>query len=383
MLVDFTQIPTKRAGVGVYAENLAQELCAQLSEHDVLVLLLQRDEVVLRELAEIYPNVFARIIPSKLFRNRILLMLFEQFLIPLILLRDRIDVVHSLHFTHPLFSPCPRVVTIHDLTFIRFPELHTRGRRLVMPFFIRRAMKHVEALIFVSDATRRDAESLMPAGRGLREVIPLGVDLKNYVVTTDETGDVLAKLSISQPYLLFVGTIEPRKNIARLIGAFQAIADDFPQLILVIAGKLGWNFESVIGMIETSRFKDRIRHLGFISDLWKRHLLAGCSALVYPSLYEGFGLPVLEGMAAGAPVITSNISSLPEVAGNAAVLVDPLSVKDIADAMRRILNNPEEGRKLGELGRRRAAEFDWKTTASRTYDLYRKVQRHSSGLSSV
>jgi glycosyltransferase involved in cell wall biosynthesis len=370
VLVDFTQIPTERTGVGVYAENLVRELSLQQSVHDVLVLLLQQDEVTVRDFTRGCSNIRTCILPSKAFRNRALLLLFEQLILPFLLLRYKIDVVHSLHYTHPLISPCPRVVTIHDLTFLRFPELHTRGRRLVMPFFIRRAMAHAEVLIFVSDATRRDAESLIPARHGLREVVPLGVDPKDFMLTPEDTGDVLARLSISKPFLLFLGTIEPRKNIGRLIAAFESVANDFPELLLVLAGKPGWEFEGVLEMVGTSNFRDRIRLLGFISDFEKRHLLVRCSVLVYPSLYEGFGLPVLEGMAAGAPVITSNVSSLPEVAGNVAMLVNPLSAEDIAEAVRRILDDPEAALMMGVLGRQRAREFDWEKMAARTYDLY-------------
>lgn len=373
VLVDFTQIPTTRTGVGVYAENLVRELVALQSKRGVLVLLLQADEVIVREIARGCPDVQTCILPSKLFRNRAMLMLFEQLVVPFLLLWHKIDVVHSLHYTHPLISPCPRVVTIHDLTFLRYPELHTVGRRLVMPLFIKRALTHAEALIFVSDATRRDAESLIPTGRGIREVVPLGVDPKDFMVTAEDTGDTLAKLSILKPFLLFLGTIEPRKNIGRLIRAFESVANDFPELLLVIAGKLGWEFEGILTVIKTSNFRDRIRLLGFISDREKRHLLTRCSALIYPSLYEGFGLPVLEGMAAGAPVITSNVSSLPEVAGNAAMLVNPLSAEDIAEAVRRILDDPAAALKMGVLGTLRAREFDWKNVAARTYGLYRKA----------
>ncbi len=380
ILLDFTQIPITRTGVGVYAENLVRELSAQLSENDVLVLLLQSDEAIIRDFARKYRNISVCLLPSKIFRHRVLLMLFEQLLMPLLLWRDKIDIVHSLHYTHPLFSPCPRVVTIHDLTFILFPELHTRGRRLIMPFFIRHAMKHAEALIFVSDATRRDAESLMPGGQGMHAVVPLGVELKDFIVMPTETPDVLAKLSIHNPFLLFLGTIEPRKNIERLINAFENIANDYPELHLVVAGKLGWNFAGILEKATSSKFKHRIHMLGFISDYEKKYLLSACSVLVYPSLYEGFGLPVLEGMAAGAPVVTSNVSSLPEVAGNAALQINPFSVENMTEAIEQILREPKEALRLNALGKQRAAEFDWKKTAIRTYNLYWKAMQSQHSL---
>jgi glycosyltransferase involved in cell wall biosynthesis len=374
-LIDFTQIPITRTGVGVYAENLVRELVAAVQPSDHLVLLLQKDELELRALTMVKVNVSVLVLPSRLFRNRGALLAFEQFIMPLLLLKHNIDVVHSLHYTHPLVSPCPRVVTIHDLTFFKFPQLHTLGRRLIMPFFIRRAMKHAEALIFVSAATRRDAELLMPGGRNMRKVVPLGVDIEDVAAQPQEVTASLREKSISQPFLLFLGTIEPRKNLARLIQAFERIAPDFPEHTLVLAGRLGWDYEPVLQAIEASPVRQRIRHLGYISELDKRALLAGCAALIYPSLYEGFGLPVLEAMAAGAPVVTSNISSLPEVAGTAALLVNPESVEELASAIRRLLGNPELVSQCRARGLERVKIFSWRRAAAETYEVYQQASQ--------
>src|SRR6266436_4872151 len=322
ILVDFTQIPVERTGVGVYAENLVRELSSQLTSRDVMFVLIQKDETLIHQILCDRHNVLVLSLPTILFRNRGLLMLYEQVVMPF-----------------PLFSPCPRVVTIHDLTFLLYPKLHTRGRTLVMPFFIKNAMRHAEGLIFVSEATRADAERLIPSTGNLRRIVPLGVDLQGFDIHPQETKSVLGRFSIQRPFVLFVGTLEPRKNVPRLIQAFERIANEHPDLLLVLAGKPGWDFDDVFAAIHASKYKNRIRHLGFVGDSEKRALLVACEALVYPSLYEGFGLPVLEAMAAGAPVITSNVSSLPEVAGDAAMLVNPLSVDDIADALRTIVSN--------------------------------------------
>ncbi len=374
-LVDFTQIPTNRTGVGVYAENLVRELPHQLAARDALFLLIQRDEEPIRKLMRNFTNVHVIPLPTSLFRNRALLFLFEQIAMPLLLLWKKIDVVHSLHYTHPLFSPCPRVVTIHDLTFLLYPKLHTRGRTLVMPFFIRHAVRQAEALIFVSEATRADAERLIPSTGNLHSVVPLGVDLQALNISPQETEKALNRFSIKQPFVLFVGTLEPRKNIPRLIQAFEQIAFDYPDLLLVLAGKPGWDFDDVFAAIQASKHRDRIRHLGFVSDSEKNALLVACEALIYPSLYEGFGLPVLEAMAAGAPVITGNTSALPEVAGEAAILVNPLSFEEIAQAMRAILSDNAKRRDLRTLGKRRAAAFNWPNVAMQTYEVYKGVAK--------
>lgn len=380
ILVDFTQIPIRRAGAGVYAENLAHRIPAVLQGDDLLFLLLQSDELMLPRLLSDMKNVRLIFIP-RLFRNRLLLMLFEQFILPWILLTHKIDVVHTLHYTIPLWAPSARVVTFHDLSMLLWPQMHTRGRRLIMPVYIRLAWRLADVIIFVSAATRRDAEELLPPVHGRRDrrdiVAPLGVSFDLFrPPSVEELESGLASLQIDKPYVLFIGTIEPRKNLVRVIQAFEDVASHFPEHLLILAGKLGWDFDPVLQAMERSPLRERMRHLGYISEQDKRILLAGCSVLVYPSLYEGFGLPVLEAMAAGSPLITSNVSSLPEVVGEAALLIDPESVEQLTAAMMQLLSHPELAKKYGALGQERARMFSWENTAAETYKAYQSAYQH-------
>jgi glycosyltransferase involved in cell wall biosynthesis len=377
ILIDFTQIPVQRAGAGVYAENLVRELPAFLRPEDSLYLLLQSDESELSALLGEMKNVRLLRIPSRFFRNRLILMFFEQLVLPWLLLRHDIDLAHSLHYTIPLWAPSTRVVTFHDLTMLLWPQMHTWGRRLIMPIYIRLAWRLADEIIFVSEATRSDAERLLPPVPGrLRAVIPLGISLEAFSgLSGNDSRNRLASLQVKKPYLLFIGTIEPRKNLVRVIHAFERVASRFPEQVLILVGKLGWDFQPVLEAIAHSLYRDRIRHIGYVSDQDKRVLLTGCSALVYVSLYEGFGLPVLEGMAAGVPVITSNVSSLPEVAGAAGLLVDPESVDQISTAMARLLGDPELANSLSTLGIERAKMFSWKKTANETYQTYLNAYR--------
>lgn len=374
VLIDFTQIPLKRTGAGVYAESLALKMPAALGAGDRLLVLVQSDEVELPRLLADAANVEFLSIPARIFRNRMLLMVFEQLALPFLLLKHRIDVLHSLHYTMPWWTPSARVVTFHDLTMLLWPRLHTRGRRLIMPRYMRMAWKRADAILFVSDSTRRDAEKMFPPSRRLRAVTPLGVRSDAFLrASAAEIEESLAEHGIRQPYLLFLGTIEPRKNLTRLIQAFERVADEFPDCALVLAGKLGWEYEPVVDARNASRVSARIRHLGYVSGQTKRCLLAGCAALVYPSIYEGFGLPVLEGMAAGAPVIAGNVSSLPEVAGDAALLIDPESVEEMAEAMRALLADRELAGQYRRRGLERAALFAWERTAAETFRSYEAV----------
>jgi glycosyltransferase involved in cell wall biosynthesis len=343
----------------------------------VLFLLLQKDELELPRLIAGRKNVRLLFIPSRVFRNRLMLMLFEQLLLPWLLLVHKIDVVHTLHYTIPLWAPSARVVTFHDLTVLLWPQMHTRGRRVIMPLYIRLAWRLADVIIFVSAATRRDAERLLPTVEDrLNTVVPLGVSPDAFVpAAAADLRDGLTSLQIHQPYVLFIGTIEPRKNLLRLIHAFENIASQFPEHLLILAGKLGWDFDPVLEAIAASPVRERIRHLGFISEESKRVLLAGCDVLVYPSLYEGFGLPVLEAMAAGIPLVTSNVSSLPEVVGSAALMVDPESVEQLAAAMALLLSDRELARKYSVLGQERARMFTWENTAAETYQAYRAAYK--------
>jgi glycosyltransferase involved in cell wall biosynthesis len=246
-----------------------------------------------------------------------------------------------------------------------------------MPIFIRSAWRLADVILFVSAATRRDAERTLPVrANRLNTVVPLGVGLDAFDhPAAADLRSGLSSLQIKKPYVLFIGTIEPRKNLLRVIHAFEDIASQFPEHLLVLAGGLGWGFDPVLKSIAGSPIRERIRHLGYISEENKRVLLAGGDLLVYPSLYEGFGLPVLEAMAAGIPVITSNVSSLPEVVGSAALMVDPESVEQLAAAMALLLRNRELANKHAVLGLERARMFSWENTAAETYKAYQAAYK--------
>lgn len=377
ILIDCTQIPLKRTGVGVYADELLKHLPHIIANDDALYVLIQSDDILLKERLSLNLHISILTITSDLFRNRIALAAYEQFILPWILLLKKIDVVHSLHYTHPLICPCARVVTLHDMTFFVIPEMHTAARRLSMRFFIKRALRRAEIVIFVSESTKADAQRICDIINDRQFVVPLGVDISRFAgITDDRVTETMLKLHIEKPYILYVGTIEPRKNITRLIHAFEQLDQYNSRYKLVIAGGLGWDYAETLQAIEESPHKASIRRLGYITTDDKTALIAGCDLLVYPSLYEGFGLPVLEGMAAGVPVITSTTSSLREVAGTAAVLADPHSIEQIASSINAVLSDATYSEALREAGRSRAAEFSWEKTAVLTYAAYQRANQY-------
>ncbi len=374
ILIDTTQIPLQRAGVGIYAENLIRELIPRIGSADVLFLLIQSDDERIASQANGHPNVPKIIIPAALFRSRLLLLIFEQLVLPLILMSRSIDVIHSLHYTMPMISTSSRIITIHDMTFVLWPKAHTLLRRLFFNFFTKLAVRHGEGILYVSESTRQDTVRLLGGTGNYTRVVPLGVEPCFFTSPkVEHTGETICRMAIREPYFLFLGTIEPRKNLNRLIRAFELISIKYPKHSLVIAGKLGWGYQSTLDAIMCSPVSDRICRIGFVSHEDKLALISGCDLMVYPSLYEGFGLPVLEAMAMGTPLITSNTSSLPEVAGAGAVLIDPTSIEQLVNAIDHVLSDEAFREQLTRQAKLQAAKYSWTRTADNTYHAYRAV----------
>jgi len=183
------------------------------------------------------------------------------------------------------------------------------------------------------------------------------------------------KYRLTKPYLLYIGTIEPRKNLTRLVEAFSRISEAFPTHQLVIAGMKGWMYEELFATIKTLKIDNKVVFTGFIDESDKPYLIGAAEAFIYPSLYEGFGIPVLEALACGTPTLTSNCSSLPEVAGDAALLADPTDIDDLASNIERLLADTELRNLLRENSLKQAALFDWAYTADQTLCAYRSLAR--------
>lgn len=283
------------------------------------------------------------------------------------------DLFHGPVNTIPL-QPVriKKVVTIHDLAFLRFPEQVTRQRWAYLKALIAHAACHADAILVPSQATARDVQELLKRPARQIHVTPLGVDTHFTRAPADQVASVRREYGLEKPYLLTVGTIEPRKNLARLIAAFAHLHADLEH-DLVLVGPQGWLTDEIESAIKSSGIEDRIKRTGFVGDAGLVGLYSGADAVVVPSIYEGFGLPMLEAMACGAVVVTSNVSSLPEVAGDAAVLVDPLVEESIAGGILRALTDTGLRTRLQAAAPVRAATFTWQRTARQTVDVYRGV----------
>lgn len=287
-------------------------------------------------------------------------------------LRD-LDVFHAGEFFFPDPLGVPVVATVHDITEVLYPELHTWLNRRMHGRRLRWVRRHAARVITDAESTRADLlrhtamdpERIVtvPAARAHGEAPP---------PEPAERRSILRELGLGEdPFVLCVATLEPRKNHVRLIRAFEALPERHRRVRLVLAGGRGWHAEPILETIAGSPASDRIRVTGHVPAAVLRTLYAEATVFAYPSLYEGFGLPVLEAMAAGAPVVTSDVSSIPEVAGDAALLVDPRDTDAIGRALTLLLDDPDLRSRLGEAGRRQEAGFTWERTARGTLEAYR------------
>ena len=283
------------------------------------------------------------------------------------MLRRPPDVLFVPAHVLPLHHPPRTVVTVHDLGYLYFPEAHKAWSRRYLDWSTRFNARQATAVIADSEATRRDLIAHYHIDPHKITVIYPGIGDEFRPITEDDlVAQARARYDLPATYLLYVGTLQPRKNLVRLISAYHQLCQQYPPALLphlVIAGKKGWLYDEILAQATDLRVSQRVRFPGYVDQQDLPALLGGASALLMPSLYEGFGLPVLEAMACGTPVICSNTSSLPEVAGDAALLVDPLDVQGLVDAMAKLLSDDALRQDLVRRGFAQAARFSWAETA--------------------
>ena len=369
VLIDATGITRQKTGVGVYAQNLLDKLTRGPAAFEVFIL-TQDDDPELD--FSLRAGVTMVKVPARIFRILPFRMLLEQIYLPFLIAWLDIDVVHSLHYAMPIVSSgAKRIVTFHDMTFFLFPELHQRLKIVYFRTFMRIATHSADAIIFVSESALKDCIERLgqPAAKCL--VIAHGKDAAFVPLEPGaRIDDLLRKYSIPPRYILYIGTIEPRKNLGRLVEAFAEIAKRDADITLVLAGKMGWMMDGLSQLIDQLGIASRIVFTGFVLEEEKPLLLGACTLFVYPSLYEGFGLPALEALACGAPTVTSNTSSLPEVVGDAAVLIDPCNTAQLSQAMASLLGDSALREDLRIRGPVQARRFTWEACAHATAAAY-------------
>lgn len=294
--------------------------------------------------------------------------------LPPLTLLGPIELLHSPGYTAPYVPGIKLCVTIHDMSFLTHPHFHTEENRKFCMVQSLRAARLADAILCDSQATADDVRRYLHVPLDRLFVIPGAAGPEFHRLNdADAIAATLLRLGITENFLLFVGSVEPRKNLSALIEAFARLkqGNRRPEW-LVIAGGTGWKNEQIYERVRELKLENVVRFLGYIPVEDLVVLYNACRAFVYPSLYEGFGLPVLEAMACGAPVVTSRISSLPEVAGDAAILIDPQNGDALVEAMGAVLDDARLRATLRSNGLDRAAQFSWEQTARLTVEVYRR-----------
>jgi glycosyltransferase involved in cell wall biosynthesis len=319
------------------------------------------------------PRVTAR--PYRL-SERLLNLLWYKIGVPLPvdLVGGRADVYYFPDFALPPVRSGRCVITVHDLSFLLVPDCAEDGLRAHLERVLPPSIRGADFITADSENTRNELTTLLDAPPGRVEVVYGGVDDRFQPIENQELLEATRrKYGLHFPFILYVGTIEPRKNLSRLLRAYTIMRNRGVKHRLVIAGGLGWLYQDVLREIEELSAEHEVAFLGRVADDDLPTLYSLGDVFVFPSLYEGFGLPPLEAMACGRPVVCSNTSSLPEVVGDAGLLVSPYDVEGLADAVQGLLENPELRAQLGGIGYDRAKRFTWQASAERMLEIYRRL----------
>ncbi len=366
---DVTPITVNRTGVGNYCFYLLKHLVSMMKEESISCFSAGRGGSGLSDLGLELPHHHTAIPTRALYK------LWSLFNAPKVdKMLGGVDVYHATNFFLPAVESARRIVTIHDLTFLVAP--HLCSPKILAPFSkgIKRFAQSADAIVTYSEWTRSDMATFLDVEPEKVTVTPLAVDEGLHPIPKDEAASHIAeKYDIKTPYLLFVSTLEPRKNVPGLIRAFAKIAKDLPHNLVLIGG-LGWDCEIIFQTIEEFGLSERVHHMGFLnphSEL--AAFYSAADAFVFPSFYEGFGLPILEAMACGCPVVSSTNASLPEVAGECAVYCDAEDDSSIVNAVYKILQDETATNEMVAKGLERSKEFSWESCAKLTLDLYERL----------
>jgi glycosyltransferase involved in cell wall biosynthesis len=352
-------------GIGVYTRNLLLALARQADGFRLLGVCHKRPRGA-EELEA--AGVAIEVQPAPLG------LIWQQVQLPRRLARGDVDLYWSPLMTLPLSSrvkTIPAVVTLHDLTTVLYPETHTAKTRFTILPFLEPSLERARRIVAVSQATAADLAFHFPACASRVRVVYEGVDPVFTPGSREEIAAIRRELEAPEGYILYVGTLEPRKNVGALLAAWEALRFEDPATPpLVLAGGAGWHSDALRARIATLK---GVRSLGRVDDDRLVRLFQGARVFAYPSVYEGFGLPPLEAMACGVPTVVSSASSLPEVVGDAGVQVDPHDAEGLASALKKILDDPARAADLSRRGLLRAARFRWEDAARELAEVFREA----------
>jgi glycosyltransferase involved in cell wall biosynthesis len=352
----------RRAGIHHYIVQLLQHLpAAEAERYDVFT--GHRPSFTRPDM---------RFIPSRLptSRRRVRI-LWEQLVWPYAAWRAGHDLLHSLAFVTPLLAPAPTVVTVYDLSFLHYPEQFPALQRLYLTTQTRRSCRQARRVVAISHSGRRDIVELFGVTPERVDVVPPGVDEQFRPLPAAEVARFRRQHDLPEAFVLHVGTLQPRKNLPVLLEAMAQLGR--PELPLYLVGGRGWLYEEIDARIEALGLQRQVRFTGYVDDDSRPLWYNAASLLVFPSLYEGFGMPVLEALACGTPVIAANASAIPEAGGNAALYFEPADVAGLVKQMLAVLDSPEQAATMRAEGLHYASTFSWTISGRAMSDVYHRA----------
>ncbi len=369
--VDYTAAVRQKAGIGRYVRELFRHL-GRIDRNNSYVLLVPRDS----SLHPLPPNFRYLRLP---FSERLMYIFWQRLRIPLPAeaFTGHLDLFHSPDFVLPPLASATSILTIHDLSFLRLPECFTANLLNYLSRAVPRSVRKADFILADSGNTRRDLVELMGVPPEKVEVLYAGVG-EEFRPSDGERAR--ARYSLPRSFILSLGTLEPRKNFANLIRAFALVKRELGpgnDLKLVIAGRKGWLYEEIFRAVEECGLEGEVVFPGYVEDEDLPSLYSAAELFVYPSLYEGFGLPPLEAMACGVPVVSSEAPPLPEILGDAALFFPPRDVEAMASAMERALMDRELRQRLRERGFARSSLFSWDDSARKLLEIYSHLGKRS------
>lgn len=368
-----------RTGIAWNAHNLILELL-KYHEHEYTIQCFRgrRNTVQISRLVE-YQRSGCRIEYCRRFYYTIYKILWIVLPVPhRFFFRTKADVTQFFNYAVPPGVRGKRVTYIYDMAYKACPYAVSRKTRIWLELCMRKSCRHADHIITISEFSKKEILKYLKVPEENITVVPCAVNHTVYHPNYSQTQirKILDRYEISQEYFLYLGTIEPRKNLERLIAAYAMLCKEKQHVpLLVLAGKKGWLCEGIYAKVRKLGMEKKILFPGYIPPEESPLLMCGARAFLFPSLYEGFGMPLLEAMACGTPVIASNTTSLPEVAGDAGILINPESEKEICRAMKKILEDEQERKRLQECGIERARSYTWKKSTAMLLDVYQMISK--------
>ena len=356
-----------KSGIAVYLENLLVHLPKEIQGKEHIIYLYAHKQFS-------FPKASTNMV-LRTGGGHVPGTLWVQARLPWLLAKDSIDVFWGTQHVIPLIKAgrIKMALTIHDLVFKRFPETVEWTNLLINQSLVSSSLKKSDIILAVSHSTTNDLHHFYPRlNKPIEQVLP-GVDNTfTRIYKTAAKDYVKSKFGIEQPFILVVGTQEPRKNFITAFRAFNRLASTIPHL-LVSVGQMGWKIEHVLQEINGKNLSQRVRFLNYVQAEDLPRLYSAADVFLFPSLYEGFGIPPLEAMACSCPVITSNTSSLPEVVGDAGIQLPPLDVQLWADKLKSVLQDKQLQEKMSQAGLRQAKKFTWERSSAKLWDIFKKL----------